>query len=90
MKIMILAAAATITLGIGSAYAQGTGGNGSGAPNGKTTLFDSLPGVVAKPATGSAPTAATTQGTPDGRPVQLYTGQSSASAWLYQPRAATD
>jgi hypothetical protein len=80
MKTMILAATATLTLGFGSAYADSSGGQ---TPN---TFFTQLPGMMAKPATGSAPTATTTQ-TSSGRPVQLYASQSSPGTWLYQPQA---
>jgi hypothetical protein len=80
MKTMILAAAATLTLGLGSAYADSNGG----VPG--NTFFTNLPGVTAKPATGSASSATTTQ-TPDGRPVQLYPSQSRPGTWLFQPEA---
>jgi hypothetical protein len=84
MKSMILATAATLTLGLGLAHADGGGSNGA---NPDTTLFTSLPGVFAKSATGRAPTATTTQGTADGRPVPVYASQSMPGMWLYQPEA---
>ncbi len=80
MKTMILAAA-VLTLGLGSAYADSHGG----VPG--NTFFTNLPGVTAKPATGSATSATTTQ-TPDGRPIQLYPSQSRTGTWLYQPENA--
>ena len=76
MKTVLLAAAAAITLGLSSARAE--------TPTFPNTFFTELPGVIAKPATGSA-TAATTTQTPDGRLVQLYPSKSSPGTWSYQP-----
>ena len=61
MKTVLLASAAAITLGLSSAHAE--------SPTFPNTFFNELPGVIAKPATGSA--TATAQ-TPYGQPVQLY------------------
>jgi hypothetical protein len=76
MKTVLLAAAAAITLGLSWAHAE--------TPTFPNTFFNELPGVIAKPATGSASAATTTQ-TPDGRPVQLYPSKSTAGTWAYQP-----
>src|ERR1700722_16849537 len=81
MKTMLLAAAAVLSLGLSSAYADSHGG----VPG--NTFFTTLPGVTAKPATGSAAAATTTQ-TPDGRSVQLYPSQSRPGTWLFQPENA--
>jgi hypothetical protein len=79
MRTMILAAAATLTFGLGSACADSLGGVPA------NTFFTQLPGVTAKPVTGSAPTATTTQ-TSNGRPVQLYPSQSSPARGCIDPR----
>jgi hypothetical protein len=76
MKTVLLAAAAAITLGLSSALAE--------TPTFPNTFFTEFPGVIAKPATGSATVATTTQ-TPDGLPVQLYPSKSSSGTWLYRP-----
>ncbi len=81
MTTILLAAAAALSLGLGSAYADSNGG----VPG--NTFFTNLLGVTAKPATGSAPAATTTQ-TPDGRSVQLYPSQSRPGTWLFQPESA--
>jgi hypothetical protein len=77
MKTMLLAAAAALTLGLGLAHAE--------TPTFPNTFFNELPGVIAKPATGSAPVAPTQ--TPGGQPVQLYPSQSRSGTQLYQPEA---
>ena len=74
MKTVLLAAAAAITLGLSAAYAE--------TPTFPNTFFTQLPGVIAKPATGSA--TATTQ-TPDGLPVQLYPSKSTSGTWSHRP-----
>jgi hypothetical protein len=77
MKTMLLTAVAVLALGLGSAVAE--------TPTFPNTFFTELPGVIAKPATGSAPGAPTQ--TPSGQPVQLYPSQSSSGTQLYQPEA---
>ena len=81
MKTMLLATAVAFALGFGSAHADS---GGVLAPN---SFFTQLPGVIAAPATGHATAPTTTQGTPDGRPVQLYPSQSRPGTWLYEPEA---
>jgi hypothetical protein len=76
MKTVLLAATAALTLGLSSAHAE--------TPTFPNTFFTELPGVIAKPATGS-----TTVTTPDGRPVQLYPSQSTSGTWPYQPDAGS-
>jgi hypothetical protein len=70
---VFLAAAAAITLGLSSALAE--------TPTFPNTFFTQLPGVIAKPATGSATATTTTQ--TDGRPVQLYPSKSTSGTWPY-------
>jgi hypothetical protein len=77
MKTVLLAAAAVLTLGLGLAHAE--------TPTFPNTFFTQLPGVIAKPATGSA-LGAPTQ-TSGGQPVQLYPSQSRSGTQLYQPEA---
>ena len=74
MKTVLLASAAAITLGLSSAHAE--------SPTFPNTFFNELPGVIAKPATGSA--TATAQ-TPDGQPVQLYPSKSTSGTWPDRP-----
>jgi hypothetical protein len=77
MKTMLLAAVAALTLGLSSALAE--------TPTFPNTFFTELPGVIAKPATGSV-LGAPTQ-TPGSQPVQLYPSQSSSGTQLNQPEA---
>jgi hypothetical protein len=74
MKTVLLAAAAAITFGLSSVHAE--------TPTFPNTFFTEFPGVIAKPATGSA--TATTQ-TPDSQPVQLYPSKSTSGTWPYRP-----
>ena len=73
MKTMILAAAAALSLGLGSAYANDGGYGG-------TTLFTSIPGVLAHAPVQNPPSAVAQNGQ-----MHVYATQSSGGTWLFQP-----